>query len=197
MLCPCPSERLKAYEVLRKYILNLACIFSQFSCCCLAVGSVCSIGYAPRIVLGITKFIVLYWWNWNICLPGHPWICENGVATDQALDPSVLSRLKQFSAMNKLKKLALRVSILFTSLLSSLYCNHDHACLIELCTSFFLLCLIICPFWAWKCFKLLAAYVFGIFWKTVALISFGLYLTHIRVKPTYIFQLTQQLMHDN
>uniref|UniRef100_A0A0E0GG82 non-specific serine/threonine protein kinase n=1 Tax=Oryza nivara TaxID=4536 RepID=A0A0E0GG82_ORYNI len=41
--------------------------------------------------------------------PGHPWICENGVATDQALDPSVISRLKQFSAMNKLKKLALRV----------------------------------------------------------------------------------------
>ncbi|CAL4928819.1 unnamed protein product [Urochloa decumbens] len=56
MLTPCPSERLKAHEVLR-----------------------------------------------------HPWICENGVATDQALDPSVLSRLKQFSAMNKLKKLALRV----------------------------------------------------------------------------------------
>lgn len=56
MLCPCPSERLKAHEVLR-----------------------------------------------------HPWICENGVATDQALDPGVLSRLKQFSAMNKLKKLALRV----------------------------------------------------------------------------------------
>ncbi|NP_001169430.1 putative calcium-dependent protein kinase family protein [Zea mays] len=56
MLCPCPSERLKAHEVLR-----------------------------------------------------HPWICENGVATDQALDPGVLSRLKQFSTMNKLKKLALRV----------------------------------------------------------------------------------------
>lgn len=56
MLSHCPSERLKAHEVLR-----------------------------------------------------HPWICENGVATDQALDPSVISRLKQFSAMNKLKKLALRV----------------------------------------------------------------------------------------
>ncbi|CAL9072349.1 unnamed protein product [Musa textilis] len=39
----------------------------------------------------------------------HPWICENGVAPDQALDPAVLSRLKQFSAMNKLKKMALRV----------------------------------------------------------------------------------------
>ncbi|CAI9756432.1 unnamed protein product [Fraxinus pennsylvanica] len=39
----------------------------------------------------------------------HPWISENGVAPDKALDPAVLSRLKQFSAMNKLKKMALRV----------------------------------------------------------------------------------------
>ncbi|XP_042482416.1 calcium-dependent protein kinase 26-like [Macadamia integrifolia] len=39
----------------------------------------------------------------------HPWICENGVAPDRALDTAVLSRLKQFSAMNKLKKMALRV----------------------------------------------------------------------------------------
>ncbi|CAI9769023.1 unnamed protein product [Fraxinus pennsylvanica] len=39
----------------------------------------------------------------------HPWICENGVAPDMALDPAVLSRLKNFSAMNKLKKMALRV----------------------------------------------------------------------------------------
>ncbi|KAH9603400.1 hypothetical protein KSS87_005354 [Heliosperma pusillum] len=40
---------------------------------------------------------------------GHPWVCENGVAPDRALDPAVLSRLKHFSAMNKLKKMALRV----------------------------------------------------------------------------------------
>lgn len=39
----------------------------------------------------------------------HPWICENGVAPDRALDPAVLSRLKHFSAMNKLKQMALRV----------------------------------------------------------------------------------------
>ncbi|XP_059654132.1 calcium-dependent protein kinase 5 isoform X2 [Cornus florida] len=39
----------------------------------------------------------------------HPWICENGVAPDRALDPAILSRLKHFSAMNKLKKMALRV----------------------------------------------------------------------------------------
>jgi len=47
------------------------------------------------------------------CLPGHPWICKDGVAPDQALDPAVLSRLKQFSVMNKLKKMALMVSRLF------------------------------------------------------------------------------------
>ncbi|KAJ0262735.1 Calcium-dependent protein kinase 5 [Hirschfeldia incana] len=39
----------------------------------------------------------------------HPWICENGVAPDRPLDPAVLSRIKQFSAMNKLKKMALKV----------------------------------------------------------------------------------------
>lgn len=39
----------------------------------------------------------------------HPWICEQGVAPDRALDPAILSRLKQFSAMNRLKKMALRV----------------------------------------------------------------------------------------
>ena len=58
-------------------------------------------------------------------MPGHPWICENGVATDQALDPSVLSRLKQFSAMNKLKKLALRVSNFY--LLHYFHISY-HAC---------------------------------------------------------------------
>ncbi|CAN6481525.1 unnamed protein product [Victoria cruziana] len=41
----------------------------------------------------------------------HPWICENGVAPDRPLDAAVLSRLKQFSAMNKLKKMALRADI--------------------------------------------------------------------------------------
>ncbi|KMZ75851.1 Calcium dependent protein kinase 6 [Zostera marina] len=39
----------------------------------------------------------------------HPWIRENGVAPDKPLDPAVLSRLKQFSVMNRLKKMALRV----------------------------------------------------------------------------------------
>ncbi|XP_040994165.1 calcium-dependent protein kinase 1-like [Juglans microcarpa x Juglans regia] len=39
----------------------------------------------------------------------HPWVQVDGVAPDKPLDSAVLSRLKQFSAMNKLKKLALRV----------------------------------------------------------------------------------------
>ncbi|GLT88409.1 hypothetical protein SLE2022_064360 [Rubroshorea leprosula] len=39
----------------------------------------------------------------------HPWIQVDGIAPDKTLDSIVLSRLKQFSAMNKLKKMALRV----------------------------------------------------------------------------------------
>ncbi|CAK7328565.1 unnamed protein product [Dovyalis caffra] len=40
---------------------------------------------------------------------GHPWIVDDRIAPDKPLDSAVLSRLKQFSAMNKLKKMALRV----------------------------------------------------------------------------------------
>ncbi|ONK68844.1 uncharacterized protein A4U43_C05F16600 [Asparagus officinalis] len=39
----------------------------------------------------------------------HPWLEVGGMAPDKPLDSAVLSRLKQFSAMNKLKKMALRV----------------------------------------------------------------------------------------
>ncbi|XP_026666112.1 LOW QUALITY PROTEIN: calcium-dependent protein kinase 17-like [Phoenix dactylifera] len=39
----------------------------------------------------------------------HPWVQVDGVAPDKPLNSAVLSRLKQFSAMNKLKKMALRV----------------------------------------------------------------------------------------
>ncbi|XP_010263104.1 PREDICTED: calcium-dependent protein kinase 20-like isoform X2 [Nelumbo nucifera] len=39
----------------------------------------------------------------------HPWVRVNGVAPDKPLDSAVLTRLKQFSAMNKLKKIAIRV----------------------------------------------------------------------------------------
>ncbi|GFY97997.1 calmodulin-domain protein kinase cdpk isoform 2 [Actinidia rufa] len=40
---------------------------------------------------------------------GHPWIQDDGMAPDKPLDPAVLSRLTQFSAMNKLKKMAFQV----------------------------------------------------------------------------------------
>ncbi|KAI3443353.1 hypothetical protein Pfo_000018 [Paulownia fortunei] len=39
----------------------------------------------------------------------HPWVQVDGVAPDKPLDSAVLSRLTQFSAMDKLKKMALRV----------------------------------------------------------------------------------------
>ncbi|KAJ4767200.1 Calcium-dependent protein kinase family protein [Rhynchospora pubera] len=39
----------------------------------------------------------------------HPWIKEDGEAPDTPLDNAVLSRLKQFRAMNQFKKAALRV----------------------------------------------------------------------------------------
>ncbi|XP_071698679.1 calcium-dependent protein kinase 26-like [Rutidosis leptorrhynchoides] len=39
----------------------------------------------------------------------HPWIRKDGVAPDKRLDSAVLTRLTQFSAMNKFKKMALRV----------------------------------------------------------------------------------------
>ncbi|KAK4834506.1 hypothetical protein QYF36_023968 [Acer negundo] len=45
----------------------------------------------------------------------HPWVQVDGVAPDKPLDSAVLSRLKQFSAMNKLKKIALRVIALSLS----------------------------------------------------------------------------------
>lgn len=40
---------------------------------------------------------------------GHPWLREGGEASDKPIDSAVLSRMKQFRAMNKLKKLALKV----------------------------------------------------------------------------------------
>ncbi|EPS65220.1 hypothetical protein M569_09555, partial [Genlisea aurea] len=39
----------------------------------------------------------------------HPWMREDGDAPDEPLDIAVITRMKQFHAMNKLKKVALRV----------------------------------------------------------------------------------------
>lgn len=66
----------------------------------------------------LTPLIIL-WHLYNIfssecvqnCMPHaeHPWIKEGGEASDKPIDSAVLSRMKQFRAMNKLKKLALKV----------------------------------------------------------------------------------------
>ena len=54
-------------------------------------------------------------------LAGHPWVQIDGVAPDKPLDSAVLSRLKQFSAMNKLKKMALKVSVWMWKLITFEY----------------------------------------------------------------------------
>ncbi|MBA0552227.1 hypothetical protein Golob_023057 [Gossypium lobatum] len=43
------------------------------------------------------------------CTTDHQWMREDGDASDKPLDIAVLTRMKQFSAMNKLKKVALKV----------------------------------------------------------------------------------------
>lgn len=45
----------------------------------------------------------------------HPWMRVDGDASDKPLDIAVLTRMKQFRAMNKLKKVALKVSSFFSS----------------------------------------------------------------------------------
>lgn len=42
---------------------------------------------------------------------------EDGDASDKPLDIAVLSRMKQFRAMNKLKKVALKVRIVYSMFL--------------------------------------------------------------------------------
>ena len=54
-------------------------------------------------------FLILNWCE-NVYL-GHPWIREDGVAPDKPIDSAVLTRMKQFMAMNKIKKIALRVRV--------------------------------------------------------------------------------------
>lgn len=44
-------------------------------------------------------------------LSEHQWLREGGEASDKPIDSAVLSRMKQFRAMNKLKKMALKVTV--------------------------------------------------------------------------------------
>lgn len=70
--------------------------------------------YNPKVELDLdfksqikhTLMVVVY------MFAGHPWVQVGGEAPDRPLDSAVLTRLKQFSAMNRLKKIAIRVSLL-------------------------------------------------------------------------------------
>ena len=44
------------------------------------------------------------------CDTDHPWMKDDG-ASDKPIDIAVLTRMKQFRAMNKLKKVALKVKV--------------------------------------------------------------------------------------
>jgi hypothetical protein len=64
-------------------------------------------------------------------LSGNPWIVDDRVAPDKPLDSAVLSRLKQFSAMNKLKKMALRVCLILAFpviILHEEFCMYNKFC---------------------------------------------------------------------
>ena len=61
-------------------------------------------------------------------MAGHPWIVDDAVAPDKPIDSAVLSRLKNFSAMNKLKKMALRVQSFHSIAVIWLICNQNSCC---------------------------------------------------------------------
>ncbi|GKB85048.1 calcium-dependent protein kinase 1 [Tanacetum coccineum] len=68
--------------------------------------------FEPVALHGESGIFVLISWPTVLMVrkrSGHPWVQVDGVAPDKPLDSAVLSRLKQFSAMNKFKKMALRV----------------------------------------------------------------------------------------
>ncbi|XP_064970392.1 calcium-dependent protein kinase 2 isoform X2 [Musa acuminata AAA Group] len=53
--------------------------------------------------------LVFFAANGRIGFSEHPWMVEGGEASDNPIDSAVLSRMKQFRAMNKMKKMALKV----------------------------------------------------------------------------------------
>ena len=73
---------------------------------------VCGICWSNFKTLGLSFVLyLLSFQQFEIfgCIIGHPWIREDGVAPDKPIDSAVLTRMKQFMAMNKMKKIALRV----------------------------------------------------------------------------------------
>ncbi|OAY82735.1 Calcium-dependent protein kinase 3 [Ananas comosus] len=82
MLRQDPKERLTAAEILRDLLVVIILVLSR------------NYSSSSLIVEDIAD---------------HPWIREDGEAPDKPLDNTVISRMKQFRAMNKLKKVALKV----------------------------------------------------------------------------------------
>jgi len=127
-LCPFCITRLMGLLLNRGNIIVLRCYHG------LTISMVHRKAQADiNFTIVITKFEII-WHSKKHCFffliyvwlsVGHPWIQVDGVAPDKPLDSAVLSRLKQFSAMNKLKKMALIVSIWMWKLESHLLCDLD------------------------------------------------------------------------
>lgn len=97
MLTADPKRRISAADVLRKYLLKTF------------YGATTQCKVLEDSIIGsflILRFALLF------CAE-HPWLREGGEASDKPIDSAVLSRMKQFRAMNKLKKLALKVKSRF------------------------------------------------------------------------------------
>ena len=91
-----PKKRLTAHQVLCEYYYCHQSTIVLLAACCAGVRAMADRAPPPAGSIA-----------------GHPWLQTIGSVPDKPLDSAVLSRLKQFSAMNKLKKMALRVSFLF------------------------------------------------------------------------------------
>ena len=64
-------------------------------------------GKLKSSLINVNFFFSTNWINVLCGLLEHPWIIEYGDFPDIPIDCVVLSRIKQFRAMNELKKLAL------------------------------------------------------------------------------------------
>lgn len=99
MLTRDPKKRITAAEALGKYVTAAFYV--------LATHILMVFEVSIRFKLNKKKY-------WHHSLePEHPWMKEGGEASDKPIDNVVLTRMKQFRAMNKMKKLALKVPQIF------------------------------------------------------------------------------------
>ncbi|KAG1347358.1 putative Calcium-dependent protein kinase 19 [Cocos nucifera] len=96
MLTKDPKRRITSAQVLGRYLCKRFIIF-------------CSRNYIGTFGY-IYLTINIIFMSWCDCCSEHPWI-KGGEASDKPIDSAVLSRMKQFRAMNKLKKMALKVGL--------------------------------------------------------------------------------------